>query len=398
MTMPPLSLSILQNIARRHRWSNCAQSPSGTGGADHPLLLFSDHRHPGTLRLAFDGDSALLLSLDLAAPEDLATAFPGWPLDGNTLHLPVDPPNGNALLDLLPPVLKTLDDLASGKAVVVPVPPPVPVAAFATARKQLILARNGQGLYREQLLALWGNACAVTGLANPDFLRASHAKPWKDATDAERLDPANGLPLVPNLDLLFDGGWITFSDTGVIRLSSSLDPAQAALLGVTPSLRLRQPPSPAQQAYLSYHRTHVFRSPPPPPPPPLSRQRPPRPARPLQPPPPPPAAPASASRPPRSFLADFRSGDPLRPFAHAAANTLPDDALPEAWTDLPDGHGGAATTAILASIPGKWALVRPEDYPDAAPLARRGWQLFSSDGSPEAFADFLRNLQPRTRP
>ena len=37
-------------------------------------------------------------------------------------------------------------------------------------------------------------------------------------------------------------------------------------------------------AYLSYHRTHVFRSSPPPPPPPLSRQRPPRPARPRPPP------------------------------------------------------------------------------------------------------------------
>ena len=250
-----LSLPILQDIAHRHRWANC--SPSGS---DAPLLHFTDHRHLGTLSLAFNGDSSLLLSLDLATPETIASAFPGWPLDGTTLQLPIDPPKGDELLSLLPSVFETLADLASGTSSHNPVEPPPSVVAFATDREQLVLARSGQGLYREQLLALWGNACAVTGLANPAFLRASHAKPWKDATDSERLDPANGLPLVPNLDLLFDGGWISFSDTGTILLSPSLDPAQAALLAVTPSLRLRLPLSPAQQSYLAYHRTHVFRS------------------------------------------------------------------------------------------------------------------------------------------
>lgn len=260
--MPPLSLPILQAIAHRNRWANCTPSPSesGTGGPVHPPLRFTDHRHPGTLLLDFDGPSSLLLTLDPATPDDLASAFPGWPLDGTTLQLPIDQPKGDALLALLPSVLETLATLASGTPSPEPVAPPPAVADFATDREQIVLARNGQGLYRERLLALWGNACAVTGLDNPAFLRASHAKPWKDSTDAERLDPANGLPLVPNLDLLFDGGWISFSDTGAILLSPSLVPAQAALLGVTTALHLRQPLSPAQQSYLSFHRTHVFRS------------------------------------------------------------------------------------------------------------------------------------------
>ena len=255
-----LSLPILQAIAHRNRWANCTPSPSGAGGPVRPPLRFTDHRHPGTLILDFDGPASLLLTLDSASPKALASAFPGWPLDGTTLQLPIDPPKGDSLLALLPSVLETLADLASGDPSREPVSPPPSVVEFATTRHQLVLARNGQGLYRERLLALWENACAVTGLANPAFLRASHAKPWHLSTDAERLDPANGLPLVPNLDLLFDGGWISFADDGGILLSPNLSPSAATALGVTPSLRLRQPPTPAQRHYLAIHRSLVFRT------------------------------------------------------------------------------------------------------------------------------------------
>lgn len=262
--MPPLSIPILQGIAYRNRWTTCTTpSGSGAGGVVHPSLLFTDYRHPGTLRADFDGPSdiptAVLLSVDCVDADALAAAFPGWPTDGNILHLPVDPPQGTAFLDtLLPPVLATLADLASNASTSLPLPPVV--AGFATTRRQLILARNGQGIYRERLLALWGNACAVTGLANPDFIRASHAKPWRDSTDAERLDPSNGLPLIPNLDHLFDDGWISFAGDGSILLSPDLSPSAASALGVTPFLRLRLPLSSAQQSYLSFHRAHVFRS------------------------------------------------------------------------------------------------------------------------------------------
>ena len=44
-------------------------------------------------------------------------------------------------------------------------------------------------------------------------MKASHIKPWRDATDAERLDGANGLLLSPHIDHLFDEGYITFSSS-----------------------------------------------------------------------------------------------------------------------------------------------------------------------------------------
>jgi hypothetical protein len=50
----------------------------------------------------------------------------------------------------------------------------------------IVRQRVGQDLFREPLLEHWERRCAVTGLDMPELIRASHAKPWKDATDAER--------------------------------------------------------------------------------------------------------------------------------------------------------------------------------------------------------------------
>lgn len=63
-----------------------------------------------------------------------------------------------------------------------------------TEAERLVVQRVGQDVFRDGLLDFWEGRCAVTGLAVPELLRASHIKPWVDwATDAERLDVFNGL-------------------------------------------------------------------------------------------------------------------------------------------------------------------------------------------------------------
>lgn len=57
-----------------------------------------------------------------------------------------------------------------------------------TFREAPILSRVGQGLFREQLWRYRG-ACAVTGASCVEVLRASHIKPWRHASNRERLDP-----------------------------------------------------------------------------------------------------------------------------------------------------------------------------------------------------------------
>jgi putative restriction endonuclease len=57
----------------------------------------------------------------------------------------------------------------------------------------------------------WGGRCPITGLEQPELLRASHIKPWADcATDAERLDVFNGLLLGAHIDAAFDSALISF--------------------------------------------------------------------------------------------------------------------------------------------------------------------------------------------
>ena len=61
-----------------------------------------------------------------------------------------------------------------------------------TFREQLVRARRGQGVFRANVL-LREEFCRVTGVREPRHLKASHIKPWRGATDVERLDGANGI-------------------------------------------------------------------------------------------------------------------------------------------------------------------------------------------------------------
>lgn len=120
-----------------------------------------------------------------------------------------------------------------------------------TERKQLIDARLGQGTFRKQVLASWQDRCAVTSCELSVVLRASHILPWRDADNAERLDPENGLPLIATLDALFDAGLISFSDDGRLLCSSSLKEYPDL---VSPGLKLPRSPSPKMRTYLDRHR------------------------------------------------------------------------------------------------------------------------------------------------
>jgi hypothetical protein len=122
-----------------------------------------------------------------------------------------------------------------------------------TDRDALVKARLGQGRFREQVLAASGGRCAVTGCATLAAIRASHIRPWRGSTNAERLDPDNGLPLVANLDALFDDLLMTFDEHGQMFLSRAVPMTDRKILtGATAGLRFK--PNTRQQAYLDDHR------------------------------------------------------------------------------------------------------------------------------------------------
>jgi hypothetical protein len=75
----------------------------------------------------------------------------------------------------------------------------------------------------------------------------------------ERLNGDNGLPLIPNLDKLFDKGFISFADDGAVMISPALSSAARTAFGVDVAMHLLKPLSAAQQAYMAYHCDHVFK-------------------------------------------------------------------------------------------------------------------------------------------
>lgn len=111
-----------------------------------------------------------------------------------------------------------------------------------TQRDVLVQARIGQGKFRADLVASWrkGEVCALTGLAVPEMLIASHIKPWRESSNEERLDPMNGLLLGVHADKLFDRFLMSFEESraGFICVIHPRVRKEVSMLGLRPGLVL----------------------------------------------------------------------------------------------------------------------------------------------------------------
>lgn len=124
-----------------------------------------------------------------------------------------------------------------------------------TEAERLVVQRKGQDVFRQSLLAYWGGRCPLTGVTETGLLKASHMKPWAHCeTDAERLDPYNGLLLSALWDAAFDAGLVSFDDAGDVLLSPQLSTTAWDALGTAPKLTFASQHHP----YLRWHRENVF--------------------------------------------------------------------------------------------------------------------------------------------
>lgn len=131
------------------------------------------------------------------------------------------------------------------------------IAVPKTSKSVVTESRVGQARFRKNLIK-YQNTCAVTDFRIERLLRASHIKPWNVANPNERLDSFNGLLLVPNLDALFDDGFISFDKQDHIFISSKLLEEEYATLGLAADMKLRKING-AHASYLAYHFEHVFK-------------------------------------------------------------------------------------------------------------------------------------------
>jgi hypothetical protein len=133
------------------------------------------------------------------------------------------------------------------------------VAIPETTREQLVLARRGQGKFRDAVSQIEKH-CRITKVNRPEHLIASHCKPWRDCKEhAERLDGENGLLLTPSIDHLFDRGFISFESNGSLLISPVAHEFSLRKMGIPVDEKVNVGSfTQGQRHYLEYHREAVF--------------------------------------------------------------------------------------------------------------------------------------------
>ena len=127
-----------------------------------------------------------------------------------------------------------------------------------TEREAIIIARIGQGIFRENLIKKYDGRCVVTGIDDKRILIASHIKPWSVSTNEQRLSAENGILLSLLYDKLFDVGLITFNEEGQIVFSKELENKNIDLLKIDRRKKYDLKTSVAFIENLQYHQNTVF--------------------------------------------------------------------------------------------------------------------------------------------
>jgi hypothetical protein len=124
--------------------------------------------------------------------------------------------------------------------------------------RSYIRARCGQGLFKQRVMRI-ERKCRITGVENLTHLIASHCKPWRDASNEERLDGENGLLLTPSVDHLFDRGFIGFENSGELIISPIAHRPSLQKMGIETEHRVNVGHfTEGQKHFLEFHRNSVL--------------------------------------------------------------------------------------------------------------------------------------------
>jgi HNH endonuclease len=136
-----------------------------------------------------------------------------------------------------------------------------PIAICGTPdllRSAKTMACRGQGLFKDRMRSI-EHACRITRVDNLVHLRASHLKPWRDATNEEKLDRENGLLLTPSIDHRLDKGFMSFENSGELIISPVAHKPSLERMGVATNLVVNVGSfTEGQKYFLGYHRDAVL--------------------------------------------------------------------------------------------------------------------------------------------
>lgn len=139
----------------------------------------------------------------------------------------------------------------------------VKIPTGETEVTRTIRARRVQSFFRDAVLVSYDHRCAISGIALPELLNASHIIPWNQSVE-RRADPRNGICLNVLFDRAFDRGLITFDEKHQVVVAKRIVKACASLElkcslleaeGRAIEKPTRFPPDPIA---IAHHREHIF--------------------------------------------------------------------------------------------------------------------------------------------
>lgn len=128
--------------------------------------------------------------------------------------------------------------------------------SIGVEKDAIVKVRINQDKFRSGLLRKYNGKCCLCGVDEDAVLVASHIRPWNQSDAHEKLDLDNGLLLCPNHDRLFDRGFISFDDQGVILISDKLSNNSKVFMNVHERMHIEV--SDDNREYIKYHRNNIF--------------------------------------------------------------------------------------------------------------------------------------------
>ena len=251
--MNSLERTLILKSGYDHGWEVVVEE-----GPERVVLASALHHARARITAAPGGGGWLLTLPPGSISRELARAEPTLHLGGERFTAAQDADLGR-LLDQTARLARTLPDEPCRRFAKAVAEELASATTSATEVERLVRQHVGQNIYRDSLMEYWGSACAVTGIAIPALLRASHAKPWaKCDTDAERLNVFNGFLLCAHLDALFDRHLMTFTESGDAIFAPAISGTVRESLGLVGNQRLRWI-APEHQPFLEFHRLAFHR-------------------------------------------------------------------------------------------------------------------------------------------
>lgn len=195
---------------------------------------------------------------------------------GNQLYLTWVPHSlGEKLIELIGPEALAIAHRATGVKSEMTAPPPEEREQLEqkiihdeiqanrtldrTEKEALIRSRIGQGLFKDNLSKV-EHCCRITKVDRLEFLIASHTKPWRYCSNAERTDGENGFLLTPSIDRIFDRGFISFENNGDVIISPVAHLPSLQRMGIDTGGRVNVGGFTARQReFLDFHREKILK-------------------------------------------------------------------------------------------------------------------------------------------